>query len=199
MPRPSQEAKILDAALSCFAKLGYDATRIKHIAEAAEVSEAAIYRHYVSKEALAEALFWHWLTRFSVELAAIAAQDDQSIEQRLRSIIATLLSFYRRDTNAALFVLIRPPMFWLTPPEGLVFPVEIVERLIEQGQAVHLIREGRRNLLAAIFLGCVLRPVIVAEGSDPGALDLIHETQHDVIIADAAWHAIKRIAPDELG
>jgi len=58
MPRPSQEAKILDAALSCFAKLGYDATRIKHIAETADVSEAAIYRHYVSKEALAEALFW---------------------------------------------------------------------------------------------------------------------------------------------
>ena len=81
-------------------------------------------------------------------------------------------------------------MFKLTAPKDLIFPVEVVERLIEQGQAANLICEGKRNLLAAIFLGCVLRPIIVAEGSDPGALDLLHETQHDAIIADAAWNAI---------
>jgi AcrR family transcriptional regulator len=192
MPRPSQEGKILEAALACFARIGFDATRIKHIAEAAAVSEAAIYRHFDSKEALAEALFWDCMGRYAAAMAADAAQHDLTIEQRLRRIIATLLGFYRQETDGAVFVLIRPPSIRLHVPPGLVFPVEIVESLIEQGQAAGLIRAGRRNLLAAIFLGCVLRPIIVAEGSDPGAFDLLHEPEHDAIIADAAWAAVAR-------
>lgn len=190
MPRPSQEAKILDAALACFARMNYDATRIRHIAEAAGVSEGAIYCHFPSKEDLAEALFWHWLRRCSEALAEVADQREQSVEQRLRLIITTLLAFYRAQTHATIFVLIRPPPLRHSPPDGLVFPVEVVERLIEEGQSAGLIRGGKRNLLAAIVLGCVLRPIIVAEGADPGALDLLHEPQHDSIIADAAWRAV---------
>ncbi|HEX2909750.1 MAG TPA: TetR family transcriptional regulator, partial [Chloroflexia bacterium] len=34
MPRPSQENKILEAALYCFAQKGYDGTTIRHMAEA---------------------------------------------------------------------------------------------------------------------------------------------------------------------
>jgi AcrR family transcriptional regulator len=190
MPRPSQQAKILEAALHCFASLGYDATRIKHIAEAAAVSEGAIYRHYESKEALAQALFWDCMGRVSLALAETAGRTDLGIEERLRAIVAVLLSFYRAEPDAAVFVLIRPPTFKLTAPQGFVFPVEIIERLIEQGQAAQAIRPGKRNLLAAIFLGCVLRPIIVAEGSDPGALDLRREPEHDALIAGAAWSAI---------
>ncbi len=58
MPRPSQEDTILTAALSCFAELGYDATRIKHIATHAGVSEGALYRHYPSKEARSATIPW---------------------------------------------------------------------------------------------------------------------------------------------
>ena len=190
MPRPSQQAKIFDAALHCFANPGYDATRIKHIADEARVSEAAIYRHYASKEQLAEELFWDCFGHISSELTQVAAQLDLSIEQRLRGIVATLLSFYRRHTDAAIFVLIRPPTLKLTSPVDVIWPLEIVEHLIEQGQTAHVIRQGKRNLLAAIFLGCVLRPIIVAEGADPGVLDLLSEPQHDQVIADSAWDAI---------
>ena len=57
MPRPSQENKILEAALQCFADLGYEGTRTRHIAERAGVAESALYRHYASKEAIAQVLF----------------------------------------------------------------------------------------------------------------------------------------------
>ena len=53
MPRPSRESEILDAALACFAERGYDGTRVRHIAQRAGVSEAALYRHHPSKEAVA--------------------------------------------------------------------------------------------------------------------------------------------------
>ena len=52
MPRPSQRAAIIDAALHCFADRGFDATRVKHIAEEAGVAESALYRHFPSKRRL---------------------------------------------------------------------------------------------------------------------------------------------------
>ena len=59
MPRPSQKEKITDAALKCFAKHSFGNTRICEIAEAAQVSEAALYRHFGSKEAIAQSPFTH--------------------------------------------------------------------------------------------------------------------------------------------
>jgi hypothetical protein len=44
--------------------------------------------------------------------------------------------------------------------------------------------------LAAIFLGCVLRPIILAGLAAPGALDLIGELKHDQVIEDAAIAAL---------
>src|SRR5215210_3810573 len=73
MPRPSQKDKILDAALECFASQGYAATRIRDIAERADVSEAALYRHYATKEAVAQELFVFHLLDFSSRLRPITA------------------------------------------------------------------------------------------------------------------------------
>jgi len=54
------------------------------------------------------------------------------------------------------------------------------------------LRTGQANLLAAIFLGCVLRPIILASLAAPGALDLIAESKHDRVIEDAALAALRR-------
>ena len=55
---------MVQAALSLFAERGLDGTSMRDIARAAGVQEAAIYRHFASKEALARELFlsayiWH--------------------------------------------------------------------------------------------------------------------------------------------
>ncbi|HLO13756.1 MAG TPA: helix-turn-helix domain-containing protein, partial [Anaerolineales bacterium] len=68
MPRPSQKEKIMEAALQCFARQGYAGTRIRDIAEAAEVSEAALYRHFASKEAVAQSLFTHHFQEFGRQM-----------------------------------------------------------------------------------------------------------------------------------
>jgi hypothetical protein len=64
----------------------------------------------------------------------------------------------------------------------------------------HLARgqgRGKPNLLAAILLGCVLRPIIVAQLAQPDALDLLHDTAHDAVIADAACAALIESSADE--
>jgi hypothetical protein len=77
-------------------------------------------------------------------------------------------------------------------PSGTVYPLEIVERVIAVGQRQGEVRAGQPNLLVAIFLGCVLRPIHLASLAAPGAFDLMTETWHDPIIEEAALAALRR-------
>jgi AcrR family transcriptional regulator len=168
--------------VDCFAGQGYDGTRVRHIAERAGVSEAAIYRHYASAEALAQELF-----------RQIAdATSNGTTKHRLRAVIRTTLAFYRADPAAAIFILVRQDRFMPRLPAGTVYPLEIVERIIAVGQQKLELRPGQPNLLAAIFLGCVLRPIQLDSLAAPGALDLITDTWHDQVIEEAALAALWR-------
>ncbi len=189
MARPSQEDKILEVALECFAEYGYDGTRIRQIAQRAGVTEGALYRHYSSKEAVAQSLFKYHLSKFSSALQN-AAGLSVSVEEQLRAMIKIGLQTYRENPAAFNFVLLRPPGFKPDLPAGFTYPVEVVETVMKKGQDTGVIRQGQPNLLAAIFLGCLLRPIIVSNGAAPGALDLLHETRHDLVIEDAALAAL---------
>ena len=51
-PRDDSRGRLLAAGIQCFATKGYDATTTRDIASAAEMSPAALYVHYSSKEQL---------------------------------------------------------------------------------------------------------------------------------------------------
>jgi AcrR family transcriptional regulator len=190
LPRPSQKDKILRAAVECFAELGYDATRVRHVAERAAVSEAAIYRHFPSMEALAQESYNHHFGGFARQLQE--STSDGTTEDRLRRAVRTTLAAYRAEPAAFTFTLLRTSTFLPNLPAGTAYPIEILERVISAGQRRHEIRDGQPNLLAAIFLGCVLRPIIVAKLAAPGALNLAVESDHDRVIEDAAIAALGR-------
>lgn len=190
MPRPSQKDAILRAAVECFAEHGYEGTRVRHVAERAGVSEAALYRHYPSMQALAAQLYAEHFTRFAARLAEVTAVGAS--EERLRRAVRVTLETYRAVPAAFTFAVLRTPTFLPELPAGTAYPIEIVERVIVAGQSQGEVRTGQPNLLAAIFLGCVLRPIILAGLAAPGALDLIGDTRHDRVIEDAAVAALKR-------
>jgi AcrR family transcriptional regulator len=190
MPRPSQKSKILEAALSCFAEHGYDGTRIHHIARRAGVSEGALYKHYASKEALAQELYAHYFAEFAGQLEQIA-NADLPAHERLRQIAQAVLDDYRQQPDAVNFVLLRMPSFMPNLPPGTVYPMDIVERVIRAGQKEGQIRQGQANLLASIFFGCVVYPIIFANLADPGSIDLLHQDTHDATILDSAWAVLR--------
>lgn len=189
MPRPSQKDKIHDAAIQCFAELGYDATRVRHIAERASVSEGALYRHYTSKEAIAQEIYVYHLQMFSAKLQEIA-DSGQPVEEQLREAIREALASYRANPAVFTFLLLRQPTFMPQLPPDTAFPMDVLEKIIIAGQGAGVIRAGQPNLLAAIFFGCLLRPIILSQLACSGALDLLHEHHHDQIILDAAWAAV---------
>jgi AcrR family transcriptional regulator len=55
--------KIFDAAVELFAEKGYDRVSVRDIAGAVGVTEAAVYKHYASKDAILEAVFAYVQTR----------------------------------------------------------------------------------------------------------------------------------------
>jgi AcrR family transcriptional regulator len=176
--------------VDCFAEQGYDGTRVRHIAERAGVSDAALYRHYASVEALAQELFAHYFGEYAGRIAA--ATSDGPTEEKLRAAIRATLAFYRADPAAATFILLRQHNFQPNLPADTVFPLEVIERIIAAGQRRGELRAGRPNLLAAIFLGCVLRPIHLAGLAAPDAFALLTEHQHDQVIEDAALAALRR-------
>jgi AcrR family transcriptional regulator len=188
LPRPSQKDKILRAALECFAELGYDATRVRHVADRANVSEAALYRHYPSMQALAQQLFTHHFAAFAAQLDE--ATSAGTTEERLRRAVRTTLAAYRAEPAAFTFALLRTPALLPNLAAGTRYPIEILEHVIAAGQHRGQLRAGQPNLLAAIFLGCVLQPITLATLAAPGAMVLIGETKHDQVIEDAAIAAV---------
>ena len=94
--------QLLEAALEVFSRKGFEGTTTKEVAAAAGVTEAIIFRHFPSKQALYTAVLDHkaqspefqeWLT----EIKGWMAQNDDV--QVLRSIASVILKSYRADTR----------------------------------------------------------------------------------------------------
>lgn len=181
----------MEAALQCFARQGYDGTRIRDIAEAASVSEAAMYRHFESKEAVAQSLFAHYFQEFGQRMKA-AVTSAQPASEKLQAVVHLLLTSYRENPDAFNFVILNTPAFIPKLSPDTIYPMDVLEQIVRDGQAEGSLRDGQPNLLAAIFLGCVLRPLILSQLADLGALELLQETRHDPVILEAALDSIRR-------
>src|SRR5215469_2654572 len=62
---------IVRAATKLFARGGVDATSMRDIADASGIREAAIYRHFASKEELSREIFTSWYGWYSRQLREI--------------------------------------------------------------------------------------------------------------------------------
>jgi len=98
--RPAES--VAEAALEVFSRKGFEGTTTKELAAAAGVTEAIIFRHFPSKQALYTAVLDHHLE--SPELQEWLAEikrwmDLNNDEQVLRSIARSILMSYRADTR----------------------------------------------------------------------------------------------------
>jgi AcrR family transcriptional regulator len=189
VPRPSREAEILDAALACFAERGYDATRVRHIAERARVSVAALYRHHPSKEAVGLALFATHMRRYAALLKTVADDPDRSTQERVKRLVHVALQARSTDPTAHTFVLGHQQQFLSALPADFPYPIRIVDQLVQEGQADATVKPGPVRVLSALVLGCMNQPAIVAQHAAKGTIDLDDPGTAD-LIADGAWAAI---------
>jgi len=82
---------IIRAATSLFSQRGVDATSMRHIADASGIREAAIYRHFASKEELSREIFVSWYGWYSGNVCEIV-RGPGSISEKLRRVAAVELA-----------------------------------------------------------------------------------------------------------
>lgn len=188
-PRPSQRGAIMDAALGCFARNGYDATRVRDIAEAAGVSEGALYRHFASREDLARELHRWAMDTFSDELLAAAVADTP--DASLRQMAARVLTLYRERPTAFVYALVQaPPAAVASMPDDRDLPVDIIARVIERARAQGRGRDGDPRVLAACFLGCLVQPIALSLSAPGCVWDILTDDEQDAPIVEAALGSV---------
>jgi AcrR family transcriptional regulator len=187
--RPNRELEILAAALSVFAERGYDGARVRHIAERAGVSDAALYAHYESKEAIALELFDTHTGRYSETLLRVATDRTRTVEQRIRAVALQTLDAFAAEPDGFAFVINHRARFGSALPQDFPTPARIVQAVLREGQEARSVRSGPLHVFAALVLGCAIEPIRTALDAPAPAVDLRPETVREAV-ADAAWNAV---------
>jgi AcrR family transcriptional regulator len=197
--RKDMRNQILRVALELFTKQGYDKTSLREIAERLEVSKAALYYHFMSKEEILRALVVGIPQAFD-ELIAWGESLPRSVESR-KEILRRLSALISEKLNPVLrFVQAngtaieavsddRESMHEVFTPglrrigKILVEPGAELTDQIRVIIAVNLVIMGSRPILPDV--GLEVTPELVSEGVLNLALELVSKRQEPPVAADS--------------
>jgi AcrR family transcriptional regulator len=111
----SVRTRILDSALSCFIEFGYDQTTIARIRERSQVTNGALFHHFPSKEAIADALYVDALGSFQEGLWDLLRRKPRSVRAAVRGVLAHQLTWIEAHTDLARFLYMRGHVDWDSP------------------------------------------------------------------------------------
>lgn len=186
MARPVVKREAIErAALELFVEKGISATTIRDIAERAATAEGTMYRHYRSKEALAESIYFEHLEHFMEDLRGQLA-DATSTRARLRALIGEFFALYDQDAVLYTYLVLAEHSVPWELPDAYETPPALLVRLLRQGQTAGEVRPGDANEQAALVMGTVVRlTVFRVHGRIDGLLSPRLEA-----VTDLVWRAI---------
>jgi AcrR family transcriptional regulator len=153
-------AKIVTEALRLFAEKGVAGTSVRDIAAAVGVAEAALYRHFPSKDALSRSLFLEGYARLAADVIA-AGEAHYPFETRVGQIVEVFCTLFDENRPLFSFLLLSQHAHLADVPanrEGNVAEAvrDIFIRAIRLGE----IPAGDPDLRTALALGIVAQPAI---------------------------------------
>ena len=179
---------ILDSALNCFSKNGYDATGVAEICGAAGVSKGAFYHHFPTKQAVFLALLNDWLGGLEETLLIIIKEAEtvpeafdnmagmaQQIFTVAKGKIPMFLEFWiqaRRD-----------PIIWEATIEPYRRYQNIFTKLIQEGIDEGTIQannpEDVARIIVSFAVGLLLQGALDPDSADWG--DILIQGIHVLI------------------
>jgi len=135
--RSDKRARILDAAITVFARSGYHGARVSDIAREAGIAYGLVYHYFRNKEEILASAFEERWGDFLAVVDAIA-QGGQPARQKLVSVAALILNAFRRhpDWVKVLVLEIQRSSRFAAPEQ-----IRAVGRLFEQ--VARIVRAGQ--------------------------------------------------------
>ena len=162
-------AHILQAAITLFAKNGYDASSVAEICQAAGVSKGAFYHHFASKQAVFQSLLEGWLAGLNLQMDALLnnAPDVPAGFMRLVSMASPIF----RDAQGQFPMFLefwtqssRDPLLWATAiapyRHFLQLFTDALAKGIQQGSIRPVDPKLTAQALLALAMGVVLQQVM---------------------------------------
>ena len=156
----SATRKKLDrCALNLFVKKGITATTIKDIALKAEVAEGTLYRHYKSKEELAQSLFVNSYEAILVEMKAII-ENLNKIEDKIHDMVMLFARKFDEDPVLFRYLLLTQhyQMKYLSNDENSAHHLFV--QVITIAMNKHQIPKNDPDVYAAMIIGIVLQAAV---------------------------------------
>jgi AcrR family transcriptional regulator len=151
--------RILNKALELFSSKGYDATSVREICEAAEITKPTLYHFYGSKEGVYHALVEDALEEYKRRLVR-QVEAPGSPRDRLKAVARDYFAFARerRELVRFLFALIHNPPSSAPVndlPHFYQGVVGLVSGVVDQGVAEGTLRPGPTDLRMLVFMGAL--------------------------------------------
>jgi AcrR family transcriptional regulator len=146
-------------ALRLFVEKGVRETTIRDIAAAASVAEGTLYRHYASKEDLAESLFTESYEAMAAELEAVC-RDHSGLRAALGAMVELFCRAYDGDAILFRYLLLSQHRYLKQRDPNLPSPFNVVRRAIVEAMARGEIPKRDPEIRVAMVMGIVLQPAI---------------------------------------
>lgn len=150
--------KIFGEALHLFARKGFDATSIKDISTAVGVADAALYRHFASKDEIASAVFTLHYSNLARSVAALA-NHSEDFPTAMRQLVTLLCDLFDDTPDVFAFILLNQHdhLRFIKDEDNVVSEiVAIMKRAIDRDE----ISIRSPELAAALALGAAIQPAL---------------------------------------
>ncbi len=173
--------KILEVSLGLFVQHGIDGTTTKAIAMGAGVSEGALYRHFPSKEALAQFLFESVLETLTREMQQVVnASPRGTMKDKLRAVINFTYNHYEKEPALLQYLLAMEHHALGAYPDDKPNPRHVFEELVKMGQRTGEVDPAMdMHIAAALIIGLVERPTRLRRYGTIGPLPALIDEMTD--------------------
>jgi AcrR family transcriptional regulator len=184
---------ILDAALATFAELGFEHATTGHILARAGISNGALFHHFPTKDAIAEALYVRGIASYQEGLirALERHRGAEAARSTIKSAVHHHLAWVEAHRDLAHFMYERGRPDW-QPAHGAAV------RKLNRSAALHvrdwiapLAAAGAvRDLPLAVIAACVVGPAHFVARRWLSGLITARPTSFADALAEAAWAAL---------
>lgn len=159
MARPlTKKSDVVDAALALFMRKGIKATTTRDIALRAGISEGTIYRHFESKDDLAESIFEENLNYFWKFLKGYL-KNSKSPEGMLAAFVDGFFEFSRREQRRYGFIIAAHQTELKKLSREKMKPKQMLMKILRLGQTQGIFRKIDLNLASAMVMGTIMQTI----------------------------------------